>query len=63
MYSSNIIYRELRDEFVKMQLEIEQRSKAVGDVEIKLKETKTEYIILQNSHQRLTRVIIKFKNF
>jgi len=46
----------LRDEFVKLQLEIEHKNKAVNDVGIKLKETKSEYIILQNSHQRLTRV-------
>jgi len=41
---------------MKLKLDIEQKTKAVNDVEIKLKETKTEYIILQNSHQRLTRV-------
>jgi len=54
------INRELRDEFSKLQVELEFKTKGVNDAEIKLKETKAEYLILQNSHQRLNLVIFYY---
>ncbi len=48
--------RDLRDEIARIQVELEFKNKLINDTEIKLKETRAECNILQNSHQRLNLV-------